>query len=124
MILDAKSVAPEECCAMLGGKKDTFTHYYKIKNTALDKKKNYLADPFETFQVLIKMYKEGQDLLGIYHSHPNSSAYPSKTDIQLALYPKAVYFIFSLHPKEKLAAFSILENKVIPLEIIQFNKNL
>ncbi|MBI4853247.1 MAG: M67 family metallopeptidase [Acidobacteria bacterium] len=115
MIFYAKNSAPEECCAFLGGEKDTFTHYYPLKNSAQDKKKSFFVAPIELFQNLQQINNLGQDLLGIYHSHPNSIAYPSKTDIQLALYPKAVYFILSLKP-ENLALFSILENKVIPLE--------
>lgn len=116
MLNSARSSSPEECCGFLGGKKDTFTLYYPLKNCAKDKRKHFFIDQLELLQVLQQFTKEGQDLMGIYHSHPNSLAYPSSTDIQLALYPKAVYFIFSLKPKEKLAAFSIVENKVMPLE--------
>jgi len=116
IILQAKVSLPEECCAFLGGEKDTFTHYYPLKNCAEKRKENFFASPVEIFQTLQHMNKIGQELLGIYHSHPNSIAYPSKTDIELALYPKAVYFIFSLQPKETLAAFSIKQKKVTTLE--------
>ncbi|KAF0248796.1 MAG: metal-dependent protease of the PAD1/JAB1 superfamily [bacterium] len=117
MILHAKNSVPEECCAFLGGEKDTFTSYYPLKNCAEDRQKFFVVAPLEIFQTLQQMGKTRQGLLGIYHSHPKSIAYPSTTDIELALYPKAVYFILSLQPIEKLAAFSIQQKKVTSLEI-------
>ena len=38
----------------------------------------------------------GEELVGIYHSHTKSPAYPSQTDINLAGWPDAVYLIASL----------------------------
>jgi len=38
----------------------------------------------------------GEGLVGIYHSHTGSAAYPSQTDVNLAAYPDAVYVIVSL----------------------------
>ena len=38
----------------------------------------------------------GLDLVGIYHSHVSSPAYPSRTDAEQAFWPDAVYVIVSL----------------------------
>ena len=38
----------------------------------------------------------GLDLIGIYHSHVSSPAYPSRTDSEQAFWPDAVYLIVSL----------------------------
>lgn len=116
MILQAKNSFPEECCALLGGESKTFTYYYQLKNCAKEPEKNFSIAPIEIFQTLQHMSRTKQELLGIYHSHPKSAAYPSKKDVALALYPKAVYFILSLHAKEELAAFSIVENKITCLD--------
>ena len=61
-----------------------------------------------------------QDVGAIYHSHTRSAAYPSQTDINLALWPDALYIIVSLAEEEPdVKAFSIVDRKVeeIPLEI-------
>ena len=36
------------------------------------------------------------DLIGIYHSHVSSPAYPSRTDAEQAFWPDATYVIVSL----------------------------
>jgi proteasome lid subunit RPN8/RPN11 len=42
----------------------------------------------------------GLDLVGIYHSHTSSPAYPSRTDAEQAFWPDAVYVIVSLAEPE------------------------
>ena len=40
---------------------------------------------------------DGEDLVGIYHSHTNSPAYPSQTDVNLAAqWPGVLWLICSL----------------------------
>jgi [CysO sulfur-carrier protein]-S-L-cysteine hydrolase len=36
------------------------------------------------------------ELVGIFHSHTFTEAYPSRTDVELAAYPEATYLILSL----------------------------
>ena len=56
---------------------------------------NYEVDP----QTLLRQFdfeEQGDEMMGIYHSHPVSVAYPSATDAWNAHYPECVYFICSL----------------------------
>ena len=53
-------------------------------------------DPQEQFKVMKEMRQAGLDLVGIYHSHTASKAYPSSTDVRLAYYPEAVYLIIAM----------------------------
>ena len=57
------------------------------------------------------MRERGESLLGIYHSHPRSSEpQPSETDVRLAYYPEAVYFIIGLDgTNATLRAFRLSE---------------
>jgi proteasome lid subunit RPN8/RPN11 len=59
------------------------------------------------------MRKRQEQLLGIYHSHPRSSdPFPSATDVRLAYYPSAIYFIIGLgETRERLRAFRISERE-------------
>lgn len=52
-------------------------------------------------------------MLAIYHSHPDSEAFPSAKDVQLAFYPDSLYIIVSLVKKEPVVkAFSIKEGDI------------
>jgi proteasome lid subunit RPN8/RPN11 len=59
------------------------------------------------------MRDRGQHLLAIYHSHPRSNdPQPSETDVRLAYYPTAVYFIVGLSGELPcLRAFHISERE-------------
>lgn len=115
MILHARGSSPNECCGLVGGKDNLFTTYYPLANCAKEPTKNYFADPKELLLALKKISLDKQDLLGIYHSHIQSIAYPSSKDIESAIYPNAVYFIISLE-QENLAAFEIKSKNVINVD--------
>jgi [CysO sulfur-carrier protein]-S-L-cysteine hydrolase len=100
MILQAQAEHPNECCGLLAGKDSRVSQIYKMTNTQ-HSPINYLMDPREQFVVFKEMRKKGLDLLAIYHSHPHTQAYPSKTDVRLAYYPEAAYLILSLEDKTK-----------------------
>ena len=55
----------------------------------------------------------------IYHSHTRSAAYPSQTDINLALWPDALYIIVSLAEADApdVKAFAIVDRKVNEVEL-------
>jgi proteasome lid subunit RPN8/RPN11 len=47
------------------------------------------------------MRERGEELIGIYHSHTKSPAYPSQTDLNEAIsWPEQVYLIVSLQDRE------------------------
>jgi len=45
------------------------------------------------------MRNKQEQLFAIYHSHPTAPAIPSKTDLDQAGYPDALYLIISLNVK-------------------------
>jgi len=57
-------------------------------------------------------------LLGVYHSHPRTPAYPSVSDVEMAFYPEAYYFIISLEPSIELRAFKIEDARIEDVEIV------
>ena len=65
------------------------------RNIAAERIENYEVDP----QTLLRQFdfeEQGDEMMGIYHSHPVSVAYPSATDAWNAHYPECIYFICSL----------------------------
>jgi len=58
-------------------------------------------------------------LLAVYHSHPITVAYPSKTDVAFAFWPEAVYLICSLeHPDDPvLRGFRIIDEVISEIDL-------
>ncbi|MDX6383357.1 MAG: [CysO sulfur-carrier protein]-S-L-cysteine hydrolase [Blastocatellia bacterium] len=112
IISHARECAPRECCGLVGGTSGLARHVYPTRNAAADPLVTYEAAPEDLFAAQRSMRERGELLLAIYHSHPRSDApKPSQTDVRLAYYPTAVYFIVGLggtHPS--LKAFRISES--------------
>ena len=109
----AREAAPHECCGLIGGNDARTQTVYPLRNIAADPLVTYEAAPKELFAAQRAMREGGQQLLAIYHSHPRSNdPQPSETDIRLAYYPSAVYFIVGLGDSEPcLRAFRISERE-------------
>jgi len=57
-------------------------------------------------------------MMGIYHSHPDSAAYPSKSDVDLAFYSDSIYFIVSLVAGVEIRAFRIENQEITSVELV------
>src|SRR6185369_5760132 len=110
----SKEAAPGECCGLIGGSDEGVAKsIYSLRNVATDKIVSYEAAPEDLFAAQRQMRDRGEKLLAIYHSHPRSaSPAPSETDVRLAYYPEAVYFIIGLAGEQPVVrAFRISERE-------------
>lgn len=108
----AKEAAPDECCGLIGGSENGRAQsIYPLRNVAADKTVSYEAAPEDLFAAQRQMRERGESLLAIYHSHPRAvEPQPSATDVRLAYYPRAIYFIIGLAGAQPLMrAFRISE---------------
>lgn len=95
IIAHAREGKPEEICGVLRGKQLHAFEAIRGVNIASERIENYEVDP----QTLLRQFDfedQGEEMMGIYHSHPVSVAYPSATDAWNAHYPDSIYFICSL----------------------------
>jgi len=94
----ARAANPAECCGLIGGLSNgVATTIYPLRNIAADAFVGYEAAPEDLFAAQRQMRERGEELLAIYHSHPRSAVpAPSETDVRLAYYPRAIYFIIGL----------------------------
>ena len=115
--------APLEACGYLAGKDNVVIRVFPMVN--IDKSEEHFSfDPVEQFRVMREARNEGVDILGVYHTHPNSPARPSAEDIKLAYDSSAVYVIASLLPGlEKVRAYKILKGEVTE-ELLTVEKNV
>jgi proteasome lid subunit RPN8/RPN11 len=114
MFAHARAASPEECCGLVGGVGVEASSVYPLKNVAREPSKSYEAAPTELFDAQRRIRERGESLLGIYHSHPRAhDPMPSATDVRLAFYPSAVYFIIGFDEQGEcvLRAFRVYERE-------------
>jgi len=114
IIAHAREASPHECCGLIGGSEDGIARtVYRARNVATDPTVTYEAAPEDLFLAQRAMRDRAEQLIAIYHSHPRATdPEPSQTDVRLAYYPSAVYFIVGLGSEEPcLRAFRISEQE-------------
>ena len=96
IVAHAKKDHPDEACGVVAGPEGTDRpeRFVPMVNAA-GSPTFYEFDP----QDLLTLYKEmdarGEEPVVIYHSHTATEAYPSRTDIGLAMEPNAHYVLVS-----------------------------
>lgn len=113
----ARTERPLECCGILTGKGATV--HRAIPTTNVDQSPvKYTIAPAEMAKAFLDADKAGQDVLGFYHSHTATEAYPSVTDAKLAP-PSDLfdyqYVIVSLEEPDKpvIRSFRIVDKQVL-----------
>ena len=118
LINHANNEKPNESCAILFG---------SIKEQVASVKEVFLAKNIEESPVnftisneqLIEIYKTAEDrktdVVGIFHSHPNSEAYPSSTDKKFMQSNPVVWVIYS-GVSENFRAY-VLESDILEIPV-------
>lgn len=109
---------PFEACGILTGRGGRVTHAYATENLRRSPV-FYEVDPAHQRQVLEETAERGEELVGIYHSHPTTPAEPSVNDISLAVHwPEAIRVIVSLVGPASIRAFLIQQGQVESVTIV------
>ena len=95
LLTEAQQHPSIEVCGLIG-KSATGIRCYPIANRADDPARRFLLDPGQHIAAIKQMRERDEQLYAIYHSHPQSPAFPSPTDQRLAEYPGVLYLIISL----------------------------
>ena len=91
----ARETSPSECCGVLLGSGTRIDETAPARNLA-EGPSRYLIDPADHIAARRAARSRGLEVVGFYHSHPHSAAWPSPTDLAEATYPEAVHLIVSL----------------------------
>jgi [CysO sulfur-carrier protein]-S-L-cysteine hydrolase len=118
LLAHAREDAPNECCGLIGGRDGAATTYYRARNI-FESPLRYQIHSEDVLHLLNRIEEQGEEMLGIFHSHTGSPAFPSQTDINMAfgdgpdrplLWPGTLYLIASLaEGEEPLRAFDITD---------------
>ena len=114
LIQHAENENPNESCAILYGNGDTVSDVFLTKNIE-ESPVNFTISNDQ----LIEGYKIAEEkklqVIGIFHSHPNSEAYPSSTDKKFMHSNPVVWIIYSGANKNFKAY--VLESDVLEIPI-------
>ncbi len=106
---------PNESCAMLFGKNDQVLDLFLTENIEKSSVNFTISN-----KQLIEGYKIAEEkemeVIGIFHSHPDSDAYPSNTDKKFMQSNPVVWIIYSGISKNFRAYFLESEIVEIPIE--------
>jgi [CysO sulfur-carrier protein]-S-L-cysteine hydrolase len=93
--------APRECCGIIAGRDDVPMTLFETRNVAAGNR-FYEIDPQQLIDLEFReLPAQDVGIVAIYHSHPESPAYPSATDVELAFWPDAVFLICSLANRDR-----------------------
>jgi len=124
MIAHALSEAPLEACGYLAEKDGVICKCIVMKNIDASHV-HYSMEPAEQFAAMRKCRSEGLTIRAVYHTHPETAAYPSREDIRLAHDPDVSYVIISLaEPNPAINSYIIQKGDVAKeqIEIIGADK--
>jgi len=120
IITHGRAEAPLEACGYLAAKNGVVCKHIEMQNMDASPV-HYSMDPAQQFAAVKSCRAAGLTVRAVYHSHPETEAYPSAEDIRLAHDPAMSYVIVSLAgPRPSINSFIVKDDKVIPeqLEII------
>jgi len=109
LVAHARDAAPNECCGYLRARDGTVEEVFRA-DSLRSSPYGYELDP-ASLLAANELDDEGFEV-GIYHSHPRSSAEPSQTDVNLAHYPHWTYLIVSLDGEPVVRAWRIADGRV------------
>ena len=123
MVASCVRALPNEGCGLLLGNVDgTVVDVVASPNVA-DSAKVYEIDS----RVLLRTYRraedEGLEVLGVYHSHTHSEAYPSSTDVAQAPDPSWHYVLVSFRGVPTVVrSFRIIEGEVSEEDVASWGR--
>jgi proteasome lid subunit RPN8/RPN11 len=95
LLAHSRETAPFEACGYLAERDGIAEQLFRLTN--VDQASDHFSmDPAEQFRAVREMRALGLQLRAVYHSHPETPAYPSAEDIRHAVDPHISYLIISL----------------------------
>jgi proteasome lid subunit RPN8/RPN11 len=103
---------PLEACGLLAGRGET-AHTCSPTANAAASARVYTVDPKDMLRADRDAEAAGDQLIGVFHSHTHTDAYPSPTDVDQAPDPGWHYVLVSLRDVEPVVrSYRIVEGKI------------
>lgn len=112
MINHCREERPLEACGLLGGTANLAEVGYACDNVHRSPR-IYQVDDRQLVEAHGQLRGERRELIAIYHSHVETEAIPSRTDIDQATWPEAFYLIVTLKRRRpQVRAWRIVDRQV------------
>ncbi len=114
---------PLEACGLVAAVPgtDKVERVYRCRNVA-QSSRLYEVDPLDHLKADRDAEARGIEIVGVYHSHTHTQAYPSPTDVSQAPDPSWHYVVISLKdPEPVLRSYRIVDGSITeePVELVE-----
>ncbi|MEA2001379.1 MAG: M67 family metallopeptidase [Actinomycetota bacterium] len=96
MIAHARFCLPEEACGLMAVDHEGAIRMVYATTNVVRSPVRFTVSPNEHFGALRHAERQGWVIAGSFHSHPDSAAYPSASDVAGALDPTWLYVIVGM----------------------------
>jgi len=83
IIAHAQEEPDREVCGILGGRDGSVERVFRAANLAEDVARRFLMDVADIHRANKALQDHDMDIVGFYHSHTHTEAYPSRTDVEM-----------------------------------------
>jgi proteasome lid subunit RPN8/RPN11 len=116
---------PDEACGLLlgplgpnGGPTGVITEARPCKNADASAR-TYTVEPRDLLAAMRAAEARGDEIVGVWHSHTHTDAYPSATDVRQAVDPAWLYVIVSLRDEVPvLRSYRIVDEKIAETAVV------
>lgn len=114
----AREEAPNECCGVVAARDGRVTGVEPITNVFASPLR-FELDPVEQYRATEAIEERGEQMVGSYHSHTKSEAYPSQTDVnKWDPWPELIHLICSIAGEEPVVrAFRVEDGQVAEIDL-------
>ncbi len=119
IVAHARAGLPNEACGILAGRGDRVERFFPAQPDE-PSPFYYRIESRDQIRIMNEIDDANLDLVGIYHSHTSSPAYPSRTDAEQAFWPDAVYVIVSLAGSEAVVKGFRMADMTVAEEPLSF----
>ena len=118
IVAHARQEAPRECCGLLVGQGSLVLECVRSPNVDPNPDR-YEIDARVHVATNRRLRGSGHIVVGAYHSHPHSPAWPSASDLAEAYYAEFIWVIVSLAAPEvdAIKAFRLEGARIVEIEI-------
>jgi proteasome lid subunit RPN8/RPN11 len=119
MVEHAHRDRPLECCGLLVGRGREVTRVVPMRNIDASPTR-FTIEPHEHISLMreLRQLRQGEQIVGVYHSHPEGPPRPSSTDIAEAHYPDWLYVVLGAAcGRWRVRGFAISRGIVTPLRL-------
>jgi proteasome lid subunit RPN8/RPN11 len=115
----AREALPSECCGVLIGSGSAIVEARRTRNLSESNRTRFEIDPKGHIDARRDARLRGLDVVGFYHSHPQSEPIPSQTDLAEASYPDLFHLIVRPLPERaNLRLFRLDGSGYVEFELV------